>query len=167
MLKNRAPVDKNLLAVHLPAAQTFTLPARGLADGGSRLFVVEDHHLPLVTITVSVRAGTLDEDPAHPGVAGLTAALLTEGTTTRDYDQINTETARIGATLNAEAGTERATVRVSGLAENADQLVDLLADTLMHPTFPADRLERLRARQIAGRAATRLEPAVPVGAAHA
>jgi len=78
--KGRAPVAKDVLQVKLPRPQSFTLPG-----GGARMLVVEDHKLPLVTLTVSLRGGALFEEPAKPGVAGLTANLLTEGTTTSGW----------------------------------------------------------------------------------
>jgi len=150
--KNRAPVARDLLRVKLPRPQEFTLPAGAGKTGGARVLVVEDHKLPLVTITVSLRAGSLFEDAAKPGVAGLTADQLDEGTQTKDYEQIAQATERIGASLGASAGSERAVVSVSGLAENTDALVALLADVLLHPTFPADRLKRAKFQAVAQRA---------------
>lgn len=151
--KNRAPVAKDVLQVKLPRPQGFTLP-----DGGARILVVEDHKLPLVTVTVSLRAGALFEEPSKPGVAGLTADLLTEGTTTRDYQQIARETERIGASLDATAGAERTIVSISGLSENTDQLIALLADVLLHPTFPADRLAKAKFQTISQRAQQESNP---------
>ena len=55
--KNRAPVAKDILQVKLPRPQRFTLPAGGAKAGGAHVLVIEDHKLPLVTITVSMRAG--------------------------------------------------------------------------------------------------------------
>ena len=156
--KNLAPVAKNVLQVKLPRPQEFTLPTGTDAKGGAHVLVVEDHKLPLVTISVSVRAGSLFDDPQKPGVAGLTANLLTEGTTTRDYEALARATERIGASLNAGAGEERATLSVSGLSENTDELVALLADVLLHPTFPADRLARAQFRSAAAYAQLATNP---------
>jgi zinc protease len=148
-LKNRAPVAKDVLQIKLPRPQEFTLPSGGNAKGGARVLVVEDHKLPLLTISVSVRAGSLFEDPQKPGVAAFTASMLTEGTQSRDYEAIAAATEKIGASLNASAGEERATVSVSGLSDNVDDLVSLLADVLLHPTFPAERLARAQFRATA------------------
>ncbi len=156
--KNRAPVAKDILRVNLPRPQQFTLPAGGNKAGGARVLVVEDHKLPLVTITVSLRAGSLFESASKPGVAGLTADQLNEGTQTRNYEQIAQATERIGASLGASAGAERAVVSVSGLSENTDALIGLLADVLLHPTFPADRLARAKFQAIAQRAQEELNP---------
>lgn len=157
--KNRAPVAKNLLQVKLPRPKEFTLtPAGAQTPSGARVLVVEDHALPLVTISVSIRAGALFEDAQKPGVAGFTADQLTEGTQSRTYEQIARETDRLGASLNAGAGAERATVSVSGLSENTDTLIGLLADVLLHPTFPADRLARAKFQAVAARARRETNP---------
>jgi len=155
---NRAPVAKDILQVKLPQPQRFTLPAGADKAGGARMLVVEDHKLPLLTITVSMRAGSLFESAAKPGVADLTAAQLNEGTRTKDYMQIARATEKIGASLGAGAGAERAVVSVSGLSENTDELVALLADVLLHPTFPADRLAKAKFQAVARRSQEEVNP---------
>ena len=155
---NRAPVAKDILQVKLPRPKEFTLPANGDKVGGARMLVVEDHKLPLLTITVSMRAGSLFESAAKPGVADLTADQLNEGTQTKDYMQIAQATEKIGANLGASAGAERAVVSVSGLSENTDELVALLADVLLHPTFPADRLAKAKFQAVARRSQEEVSP---------
>lgn len=156
--KNLAPVAKDILRVKLPRPQEFTLPVGGAKAAGAHVLVVEDHKLPLVTITVSMRGGSLFESAQKPGVADLTADQLNEGTQTRDYQQIAEATERIGASLGASAGAERAVVSVSGLSENTDALVGLLADVLLHPTFPADRLTKAKFQAVARRAQEEANP---------
>lgn len=159
VLKNRAPVAKEALQVRLPRPKEFMLPGAGNEkSGGARVLVVEDHALPVTTISISVRAGTLFEDAAKPGVASFTASLLTAGTEKRDYEHITQETASLGATLSGGADKERAVISISGLSDNTDHLVDLLADVILHPTFPADRLEKLKFQATAQRAQQETNP---------
>ena len=155
---NRAPVAKDILQVKLPRPKEFTLPAGADKNGGAHMLVVEDHKLPLVTITVSMRAGSLFESAAKPGVAELTASQLDEGTQTKDYLQLAQATEKIGANLGASAGAERAVVSISGLSENTDELVALLADVLLHPTFPADRLMKAKFQAVARRSQEEFNP---------
>ncbi len=157
--KNLAPVAKDVLVVHLPKAQEFRLDSSAGKGTGARLLVVEDNSLPTVAISVSMKAGTLFDAQGKPGVAATTAALLTDGTASRTYDQIVAETARIGAGLSASAGPERATVTVNGMAENTDELVSLLADALQHPSFPDERLTRVKFRTNAARTQQQTNPA--------
>lgn len=151
VIKGKAPVAKELLRVRFPRPQEFRLP------NGLRVFVLEDHRLPTVSIALSLKAGTLFE--TRSGVADLTAALLDEGTRTRTYQQIAEETERRAISLSATAGTELADISVGGLTENTDRLVDLLADVLLRPTFPADRLARVQFQMAQGLAQQRSDPA--------
>src|SRR2546426_12671065 len=72
VFKGKAPVASELLKVKLPHPKEFKLA------NGARVFVLEDHRLPTVRISLSVKAGTLFG--AKPGVAELTASMLDEGT---------------------------------------------------------------------------------------
>lgn len=164
VLKGKAPVSQQVLSVQFPKPKEYTLKSSGGAGtGGAKVLVVEDHRLPLVTITVSVRGGSFFESDEKRGVAGFTAELLTEGTTSRSYEQILTETERIGVTLTASAGGERATLTASGNAENTDQLVALLADALLNPTFPEERLKQVKFQSVAQLAQQRSNPAFLAG----
>ena len=164
VLKNKAPVSQEVLSVQFPKAKEYTLKSSGDANtGGAKVLVIEDHRLPLVTITVSVRAGSLFESADKPGVADFTADLITQGTTSRSYEQISQETDRIGATLAASSGGERASLTASGNAENTDQLIALLADALLNPTFPEDRLKQVKFQSIAQLSQQRSNPAFLAG----
>ena len=151
VLRNRAPVAKDLLRVRLPRPQEFRLP------NGVRVFVLEDHRLPTVSLQLSLKAGRLFD--AKPGVAEMTASLLREGTATRTAAQIADETERIGADANASAGPELATVSTGGLSEYADRLVSLMADLVQNPSFPEDRLARLKFQRAAALTQQRSDPA--------
>ena len=133
VLKNKAPVASELLALKLPR------PTEAILPNGLRIFVLENHRLPTVRMALTLKAGTLLEP--KPGLAQLTASLLTEGTTTRSYTQITEPLEDWGASFSANAGLESTTIAVSGTSDHADALADLLTDSLLHPTFPADRLD--------------------------
>lgn len=139
VIKGKAPVAKELLRVRFPKPKTFTL------SNGARVFVLVDHRLPAMRCSVSIQAGSIFE--TKPGVAEMTAVMLQEGTRSRSYQRMAEDTESIGASLTAAASSERTTVSVSGLSEYTDQLIDLVSDTLLHPAFPDDRLERIRFRQ--------------------
>jgi predicted Zn-dependent peptidase len=151
VVKGKAPVAKDLLRVKFPKPKTFRL------SNGVDVYVLEDHRFPAVQMRLMVRAGSLFEP--KPAVADLTADMLTEGTTGRDFRQLAEETEGIGASLGANAGLERATISVSGLSESTDTLIGLLSDVLLHPTFPADRLDRQKFQQTSQVAQRRSNPA--------
>src|SRR5438128_1758048 len=104
-----------------------------------------------------MRAGSLYE--SKPGVAETTASMLTEGTQKRDYRQLSEETEGMGAALGAGAATDTATISASGLSESTDQIIALMADMLLNPSFPADRLDRHKFVQASQTAQRRTNPA--------
>jgi len=141
--KNAAPVSKDVLKVTLPKATETTL------SNGLTVLIIEDRRLPLVSLQLNISAaGPLFEPAEMPGLAGLTAAMLREGTKTKTSVQIAEEIAQFGATLNASSGfgSSATVVSASGLSDNFDQWFGLANDLLMNPTFPADELNRLKAR---------------------
>lgn len=150
VVKGRAPVAKELLKVRFPKPKSFTL------SNGVQVYVLEDHHLPAVRFSLQMPAGALYE--SKPGVASATAAMLTEGTRSRTGLQIAEEVENIGASVNASADLDTATVSASGLSESTDTLLALMSDVLLHPSFPADRLERFRTQQRSGLAQRRTNP---------
>lgn len=136
VIKGKAPVAKELLRVRLPRPQEFTL------KNGARVLVLEDHRFPTVTYSFAVRGGSLYQE--KPGVASLTASMLDEGTQSRTAQQIAGLTEEMGATLGAGAGAETAVLSANGPSDKTDELINLLGDVLLHPSFPEDRLQRVR-----------------------
>ena len=154
VIKGKAPVAKDLLKVKFPKPKQFML------SNGVAVYVLEDKRVPAVRFSLSMRAGDLFEP--KPGVADVTASMLTEGTQSRSYRQIAEETEGMGASLNANSGAENTTLSVSGLSENTDALLSLMADALLHPSFPTDRLDRLKFQQTAALRQQRNNPAAQI-----
>jgi zinc protease len=116
---------------------------------GLTIMVMEDHRLPTVTVRLVMQgAGALNDPEDMPGLASLTAAMLKEGTTTRSSKQIAEEIERLGAGINASApwGSNGANVSASGLSDNTGQWLNLAADLVLNPTFPASELSKLKQR---------------------
>jgi predicted Zn-dependent peptidase len=142
--KRKAPVSSDILQVKLPKATEFKL------DNGLTVLVMEDHKLPLVTVRLTILgAGALNDPADMPGLASFTAAMLKEGTTSRNSKQIAEETDRLGVTITAGApyASDVATVSASGLSDNLSQWLPLAADILLNPSFPSSELDKLKQRQ--------------------
>jgi len=141
--KNKAPVSSEVLRVKLPKAVESKL------GNGLTILVMEDHRLPTVNMRLVLQgAGALNDPPDMPGLASLTATMLKEGTTTRSSKQIAEEIERLGASIGANApwGSNGANVSASGLSDNTGQWLNLAADIILNPTFPASELNKLKQR---------------------
>jgi zinc protease len=122
-----------------PTAATKTLP------NGLRVFVVTDHREPAVAARlVILSAGSIQDPAGMPGVAGMTAGLLTQGTAKRSAKEIAEAIDFVGGTLEARAGRDATTVTLDVVKKDLGVGMDLLSDVVLHPSFRADELDRQR-----------------------
>jgi zinc protease len=155
ILKNRAPVSKEILKVTLPR------PKEADLSNGVHLIVLEDHRAPLVTLQMIIDGAGGYYDPASmPGLAGFTAALMREGTATKTSEQISEQLDRLAATVGGSAAISSpfASITGSGLSTNLDTVLALMADVLMHPSFPETEITRYKARTRGGLMLNRSQP---------
>jgi len=115
---------------------------------GLKVIVIENHEQPIVYISFVVKSGsTYDEN--LPGLASMTAELLTKGTKTRTATQIAEEIDFVGGTLNATASWDATNVNVLVLKKYLGVGMDILQDVVLNPTFPDEELERIRTQRLA------------------
>ena len=155
VIKGKAPVSNAVLKVTLPKPQEARL------SNGLHLMVLADHRLPRVTFQIIIPGGGGYYDP--PGMIGLsnyTAQMMREGTTTRSSLQISQELETMAAsvTVNGSLSGPNATVTGAALTEHLPRLMDLTADVLLNPSFPADEWERLKPRARATLIQQRAQP---------
>lgn len=124
--------------VPLPPVTTFKL------ENGLEVVIVERHDRPLAFVLLSVPAGTAHGDPDRPGVAELTASMLTKGTRTRSAVEIARTIESVGAQLSSSADVEAARIESAVLAHHVPLALELVADVVQNPTFPASELAILR-----------------------
>lgn len=116
---------------------------------GATLIVSERHNLPLVSFTITFVGGSNQfETAGKRGLASMTTSMMSEGTTTKTGDQISDALQLLGTNLNSFIGGEEGSVSFVSTAKNFDATLALLADMMLNSTFPADALERLRARTL-------------------
>ncbi len=125
----------------LPKPSVFTL------SNGLTVYLIERHELPILSAQLLTLAGNAENPADHPGLAGITAALLTEGTAKRSAEEIANEAALLGTDFNATSDADSARLNVSLLSRNAGRGLALIADSAEHPAFSAADLERMRARR--------------------
>jgi zinc protease len=130
-------------------APTFKVPAWSVdtLSNGVRLVVVEKHDLPIVSLSVHFEGGT-DQLGTRVGVAGFVGNMLREGTATRSADQLNNELALLGTSVNFGVGNESGSAGFSSLSRTFDQTLAIMMDMMLHSTFPAASLERLRTQSL-------------------
>jgi zinc protease len=127
----------------LPATDVYAVNAnRTVLPNGLIVLHSENHNLPIVMVTLIVKAGQVNEPAEKAGLANLAAELLSEGTKTRTSKVISEETDFIGASLDASAGSDYTTVTLSVLKKDVNKGFDLCSDILLNPSFPAEEIDR-------------------------
>ncbi len=119
---------------------------REVLENGLTLLVVERHNLPIVMVTVGIKAGSLVEPEEKAGLANLTADLLTSGTKKRSASQISEEAEFVGASMSASGSDDYITADLSVLKKDLNLGFDLLSDIILNPSFPEDELNKKRER---------------------
>lgn len=129
--------------IKLPATRTAELPS------GLRIVLAEQHALPLVEARLLIPAGAAMEPAGREGIATFTAELLTQGTAARSATEIANAIDQMGARLGAVAGRDAINVSLTALASHRKAALALLADCVVHSTFPDAEVERIRTRLLA------------------
>lgn len=117
---------------------------RTVLPNGLTVLHVERHNLPIVMVTLLVKASPLDEAPARAGLANLTADLLTEGTKNRKAIDISEEVDFIGASLGASTDNDFTTVSLSVLKKDVEKGFEIFSDVFLNPVFPDEEVKRVK-----------------------
>ncbi len=130
---------------------------------GLQVLLVENSAIPAVAINASILAGARHEPEAKAGLAIMASRLLDEGTSTRSSLDIAEAIESAGGHLEADGSFERIVVGSTVLKQDLDLGLDLVADLLIHPTFPEDYIAKEKTRTLAEIASARDRPQVIAG----
>jgi zinc protease len=144
-----------MISIPAPNAHRHALPGadditRAVLPNGIVVLTRPNFNSPSVVISGYLSTGSLHEPDELLGLAGFTAEGLMRGTQRRTFQEIYDLLETAGASLGISGGTHTSGFGGKALAEDLSLLLDLLADTLRRPAFPADQVEKLRARLLTG-----------------
>ena len=113
---------------------------------GITVLVRANFNSPSVVIGGHLTSGSLFDPNEKIGLADFTALGLLRGTENRSFQKIFDELESAGANLSFGAGAHNTGFSGRSLSEDLPLILSLLADTLRHPLFPPEEIERLRAQ---------------------
>jgi zinc protease len=141
--RNQVPKPGPTPALLVPSWTTTRL------SNGALLVVTPKRDLPLVAFTINFVGGSYNFEPAGKlGTAQFTAQMLSEGTSTRTADQLSEAQQQLGTQIGASVSGETGSIGFTALRDKLEKALDLLADMLLHSTFPEPALERIRGRTV-------------------
>ena len=125
-----------LKQIPIPNVATYTLP------NGMKLYLLEDHELPIVAGTVRVRTGNLLEPADKVGLASIAGTVMRSGgTPNKTGDQIDEELENIAASVESEIGESSGSVSFSALKENTGEVLGIFKDVLTQPEFRQEKID--------------------------
>lgn len=117
-------------------------------SNGMNVILMKKTEVPLVSLSISVRNGSLADPIGMEGLASITADLLRKGTVTRSAQKIASELDFIGATLDFSTGPELIRGEAEFVKKDFPGGLSILADLMLNPTFPALEVEKLVKQRI-------------------
>lgn len=115
---------------------------RTVLPNGLTVLHVERHNLPIVTVSLLIKASPFNEPVEKAGLANLTSELITEGTKKRKASDISEEIEFIGASLDSSTGSDFSTLSLSVLKKDLEKGIEIFSDVLLNPTFPEEEIKR-------------------------
>ena len=125
-----------LRQVKIPEPVSFTL------KNGMRVFLLEDHELPVVNGLALVRIGNLFDPPDKRGLSTVMADVLRSGgTRAKTGDQIDEELENIAASVESNMGETNASLSFSGLKETAGTVLRVFKEVMTDAEFRQDKID--------------------------
>lgn len=114
-------------------------------ENGVRILVKEHHAVPVMALQAVTLGGLLFEHDENNGINNFLAGLLTRGSDRFSRLELTEAVESLAGGLRGFSG--RNSVGLSGsflTAGRSDNAIDLFLDTLLHPIFPLEEVEKRR-----------------------
>lgn len=125
--------------VRLGEPQTFEM------ENGLKVFVVENHKLPVVAFSLLVDIDPIQEGNKS-GYLNAVGELMRRGTAAQTKEEIDEAVDFIGASLF----TSYNSIYGSCLSKHEDSLLQLISDMILMPNFSQDELDKIRKQSLSG-----------------
>ena len=137
------PVSKTSAPAQTPATNGSAVTATRL-DNGVRLLVKEHHDVPVIAVQAVTLGGLLFENEHTAGISNFVAGMLTRGSQQFSRFSLAEAVESLAGGLNGFSGRNSLGLSGSFLTTHANEGIDIFLETLLHPTFPADEVEKRR-----------------------
>lgn len=134
----------------------FTLSAQALdiqelkSDKGLKILLVEDHSLPIITLSFSFKSGTSQDPDGKSGTLNLMSTMLDEGAGEMDAVAFQDRMEDLAARMSFSASRDYFGGSLRTLSENADDAFEMLQTALYQPRFDEKPMNRIRDQILSG-----------------
>jgi predicted Zn-dependent peptidase len=130
--------------IKYPPLPAFTIPKPEVytLKNGMRVFLMEDHELPLIQVQARIRTGAWYEPAEKVGLAAIMGGVQRSGgTTTLPADRMDEVLALRAASVETGVGDDSGFASMNCLKGDFDEVFKIFADVLRNPAFPEDRIQ--------------------------
>jgi zinc protease len=113
-------------------------------SNGLPVWLVELHKVPVVQVSLVIKAGSAVDPAGKFGLASFTADMLDEGAGTRDSLGIADAVDYLGAQLSTSSSFDSSSVDLYVPSARLANALPIMADVALRPTFPEKELNRVR-----------------------
>ena len=122
---------------------------RTTLSNGLEVVLAQRSAVPMVQFDLLVDAGYASDQFSAPGTASLAMNAMDEGTESKSALEISAALDDLGANLSTSSDLDLSYVSLSTLTETMNASLDLFADVILNPSFPAAEVDRLKKEQLA------------------
>jgi len=124
-------------------------PERVVLDNGLVVYLLEDHELPLVTITATMRTGSWLDPADKVGLAAMTGAVMRAGGGGGlSAEQVDAELDQFAGDVHIGIGRQSGSASLDVLSKDLDRGLEIFAGLIRSPAFEPARLELAKLQAI-------------------
>lgn len=123
--------------------------AEHVMSNGLKVYVIENHEQPMVTLQIVLRGGEAYDPPGKEGTAAIAGDMLSKGTKKHTALQLAQMLDGVGAGISVSSTGESMTISVSTLTRHLSMVLGVLSEELREPIFDEQELAKLKQQYIA------------------
>lgn len=119
-------------------------------DNGIKMIGTDYTELPMVALTINIKAGHMMDPLDKSGLSSITASIMNEGTLTYTPEELQKQLDLLGSDISIFSGREDIVIQVSSLKVNFDKTIELLKEVLFKPRFDQTDFDRIKKSTLEG-----------------
>jgi len=127
-------------------------------SGGSKVFFVENHDLPIIDLSISFKAGSARDNKDNNGLASLTNHMILLGSDGVNEKDLANKFTDIGAQLDSNFDKDNSGFSLRTLSEKKVEAFTLFKMVMHKPNFDANILDREKKKYYASISKAEAEP---------
>jgi zinc protease len=134
-----------------PVEFTPPAPDRVVLENGMVVYLLEDHELPLISLSVTMRTGSWLDPADTIGLAALTGSVMrTGGGGGLTAEQVDEELEQFAGNVSISIARQAGSASLDVLSKDIKKGLTIFAGLVRHPAFDAGRVELAKLQAIEG-----------------